>query len=61
MLVQQPLHNNTTSGLSLCGTRLIQMNGTSDYLDFTVYHDAGSSKNIQATNGTWFSAHLLTM
>jgi len=61
---QQPLNNGT--GISLGGSRIIQMNGTTDYIDWTVFQGAGSSANgtlLQGTvngSGTWFSAFLLT-
>ena len=68
--VQIRLNNNTTlliqnqlndiSGLSLTGSKAVYMNGTTDYVDFTFYHSAGSSKNLlSAANGTWFTAVLL--
>jgi hypothetical protein len=61
---QQPLNNGT--GIGLGGSRIIQMNGTTDYLDWTIFQGAGSSANgtlLQGTvngSGTWFSAFLLT-
>jgi hypothetical protein len=61
---QQPLNNGT--GISLGGSRIIQMNGTTDYIDWTIFQGAGSSPNgtlLQGTgngSGTWFSALLLT-
>jgi hypothetical protein len=63
MIVQLPLSN--TSGISLTGTRIVYFNGSTDYADFTYYHNAGSSKNLlQGTSdssGTWFYAVLLAM
>jgi hypothetical protein len=61
---QQPLNNGT--GIGLGGSRIIQMNGTTDYIDWTIFQGAGSSPNgtlLQGTgngSGTWFSALLLT-
>jgi hypothetical protein len=61
---QQPLNNGT--GIGLGGSRIIQMNGTTDYIDWTIFQGAGSSANgtlLQGTvngSGTWFSAFLLT-
>ena len=64
ILSQQPLNNGT--GISLGGSRIIQMNGTTDYIDWTIFQGAGSSANgtlLQGTvngSGTWFSAFLIT-
>ena len=49
---------NTTTGLSQSGAKLIYMNGTTDYLDFTVYTTSTTSQSLQATNGTWCSVIL---
>jgi hypothetical protein len=62
---QQPLNNGT--GIGLGGSRIIQMNGTTDYLDWTVFQGSGSSANgtlLQGSGngqGTWFSAFLLSV
>jgi hypothetical protein len=64
ILSQQPLNNGT--GISLGGSRIIQMNGTTDYIDWTIFQGSGSSANgtlLQGTvngSGTWFSAFLIT-
>jgi hypothetical protein len=61
---QQPLNNGT--GISLIGSRIVQMNGTTDYVDWSIFQGAGSSANgtlLQGTangSGTWFSAFLIT-
>jgi hypothetical protein len=61
---QQPLNNGT--GISLGGSRIIQMNGTTDYIDWTIFQGAGSGPTgtiLQGTangSGTWFSALLIT-
>jgi hypothetical protein len=61
IIVQYPLNNG--SGQSLAGSKIISMNGTTDYIDFTIYHNAGSAKNILQGNadgsGTWFTSTLL--
>ena len=59
MIIQQPL-NNVSSGISLTGTIMTYMNGTTDYLDFSAYHIAGAPRGI-LPNGTWFSATLLAI
>ena len=63
MIVQSPL-NSGGSGESLTGTKIIYLNGSTDYVDFTVYHNASASKNIQIGNatyssGSWFTITLL--
>jgi hypothetical protein len=62
MIVQQPCNNGT--GISLTGTKITYLNGSTDYVDFTVYNGATTTKNIQAGtaagSGTWFSVFLLT-
>jgi hypothetical protein len=64
MIVQQPLNNGT--GISLTGTRIYYMNGSTDYLDFTIFQGSGAPRNLlyggtPDGSGTWFSAHLITM
>jgi hypothetical protein len=64
ILSQQPLNNGT--GISLGGSRIIQMNGTTDYIDWTIFQGSGDRSTgtlLQGTangSGTWFSAFLLT-
>jgi hypothetical protein len=65
IISQQPLNNGT--GIGLGGSRIVQMNGTTDYLDWTIFQGtAGSGTTgtiLQGTangSGTWFSALLLT-
>jgi|688.fasta_scaffold532162_2 hypothetical protein len=64
VILQQPLNNGT--GISLSGNRVIYMNGTTDYLEWTVFQGAGAGPTgtlLQGTpdgSGTWFSAFLIT-
>ena len=64
VIVQLPLNNGT--GISLGGSRVLQMNGTTDYIDWTAFQGSGSSANgtlLQGSangQGTWFSAFLIT-
>ncbi len=62
MIIQQPC--NVGTGISLTGTKIAFLNGSTDYLDFTAFNGASVSKNIQqgtaAGSGTWFAASLLT-
>ncbi len=53
----------TGSGLSQGGSRIVYLNGSTDYVDFTAYNGDTSSRVIQwggAGQGTWFSAALMT-
>jgi hypothetical protein len=63
MIIQQPSTN--ISGVSLFGTKIVNLNGTTDYVDFTVYQGTIGFINIQQGNnqgsGTWFSAEYMTM
>jgi len=63
MICQQP--STTVAGVSLFGTKIVNLNGTTDYVDFTVYQGTIGSINIQQGNnqgsGTWFSAEYMTM
>jgi hypothetical protein len=63
MILQQPA--TTVSGISLFGTKIIYFNGSSDYIEFTVFQGTASSIKIQqgsgAGSGTWFSAEYMTM
>jgi hypothetical protein len=64
MILQQPLNNSV--GQSLAGSKLIYLDGSTDYLDFTVFQSIGSSATgtiLQGTpdgSGTWLSAFLVT-
>jgi hypothetical protein len=62
VLVQNPLNNVT--GQSFDASKIVYLNGSSDYVDFTIFQGSGSSINIQQGtadgSGTWFSASLTT-
>ena len=65
-IVQNPNNNETDQSVGF--TKIVSLNGTSDYIDFTFYqrtNDGTGARNIlQGTpngSGTWFSAVLLTM
>jgi hypothetical protein len=54
---------DTGSGVSQGGSRIIYLNGSTDYVDFTAYNGDSVSRIIQwggAGQGTWFSASLVT-
>ena len=54
-----------TIGQSYGFTKIVSLNGSTDYIDFTFYQNSGSNKVIQSGTadgaGTWFSAFLITM
>jgi hypothetical protein len=52
----------TNTGLSQGGSRIVYLNGSTDYIDFTAYNGDSSSRNIQYGGngqGTWYTATLL--
>ncbi len=52
---------NTLNGLGLNGSKVVYMNGSTDYLYMTAFTSASSNQIIQAGSagsGTWFSAAL---
>ena len=63
MICQQPA--TTVSGVSLFGTKIVYLNGSTDYVDFTAYQGTGGNLKIlqgsAAGSGTWFSAIYMTM
>jgi hypothetical protein len=64
MQCRQPL--NTISDSSLFGSRIIYLDGSTDYLEFIVYQSSGGNFNILEGPGvqspsTWFSATYMTM
>ena len=53
----------TGSGSSQGGSRVVYLNGSTDYVDFTAYNGDSVSRSLQwggAGQGTWFSAALMT-
>jgi hypothetical protein len=61
IIVQNPLNNVT--GQAFEASKIVYLNGTTDYVDFTIYQASTGSVNIlQGTangSGTWFSASLV--
>lgn len=56
----------TSNGLSQGGSKLVYLNGSTDYVDITVYNGDSTSRSIQwggnsNGQGTWFSASLVTV
>ena len=50
--------NTLNIGLSVGGTRIIYLNGTTDSITFTVYSNSSISQSLQSANGTYFHASL---
>lgn len=52
----------SVNGRSVTGSKLVYLNGSSDYVDFTAYTDVSQSIQYGSSNGqgTWFSAALIT-
>jgi hypothetical protein len=63
MIIQQP--SRSTFGTSLFGTKIVYLNGSGDYIDFTAFQGTGGNIDIlqgnSAGSGTWFSATYMTM
>ena len=59
---QDPI--NTSAGQSQIVTRVVYLNGSSDYLDFTAYTSNTTSQTLQKgtpdSSGTYFSANLIS-
>jgi hypothetical protein len=61
VIVQNPLNNVT--GQAFEASKIVYLNGTTDYVEFTIFQGSTGSVNIlQGTangSGTWFSASLI--
>lgn len=55
-IVQYPTSN--AAGQSLAASKIVSLNGTTDYVDFTIYQSTAVSRNIKP-QGTWFTVNLL--
>jgi hypothetical protein len=55
-IVQHPINLNTGNSLSI--SKMVQMNGSTDYLDMTVYTGNPGGQTLQASGGSWFYAAL---
>jgi hypothetical protein len=60
MLSMNPIPTSTIP-LSACATKIVYLNGTTDYINFTAYSADTGGQLLYADNGnsTWFSVHLL--
>jgi hypothetical protein len=56
-IVQQPV-NTGTSGSGMTISRILQLNGSSDYVEITFFTSSTGGQTIQASNGSWFYAAL---
>ena len=61
MILQTPIP--TVSGMSVSGSKLIYLNGVTDYVEFTAFSGNATAQSLQyataAGAGTWFSAYLV--
>ena len=61
MILQNPIP--TISGLSMSGTKVVYLNGSTDYVSFTAFSGNSTGQTLQygttSGSGTWFSAHLI--
>jgi hypothetical protein len=60
MLSQNPIPTSTIP-LSMCATKMVYLNGTTDYVNFTAFSADTGGQVLYADSGnsTWFSLHLL--
>jgi hypothetical protein len=63
-IYQGLIENDTDSGKSLGGSRIVYLNGSTDYVDFSAYTANTTSQVLQKGtvdgSGTYFSAHLIS-
>jgi hypothetical protein len=62
-IIQQPTINNGV-GQSLFCSKLVYLNGTTDYLDFTAYQSTGVNRRLQvgaSSSGTYVTIFLLAI
>jgi hypothetical protein len=53
--------SGNAEGLSMCATKMVYLNGTTDYVNFTAFTADTGGQLLYADNGnsTWFSLHLI--
>jgi hypothetical protein len=64
MILQNAIPTTSNSGLSMGGTKMVYMNGTTDYMSFTAFtaNSGGQTLQVGSTatgQGTWCSMHLI--
>jgi hypothetical protein len=59
-IVQQPVNTTAGSGNSLAISKILQLNGSTDYVQITFYTSATAGQTLQASsgNGSWFYTAL---
>jgi hypothetical protein len=57
-IVQQPVNTATGSGNSMTISRILQLNGSTEYAEITFFTSSPGGQTIQASNGSWFYAAL---
>jgi hypothetical protein len=63
MILQNAIPTTTNAGLSMGGTKMVYMNGTTDYISFTAFSGNTGGQTLQGPSttgqGTWCSMHLI--
>jgi hypothetical protein len=57
-ITQAPAANNA-SAISLMASKVVYLNGTTDYITATVWHGLGSNITLASGNGNWLTATLV--
>lgn len=55
------LPNSTQTGVSLSVSKLVYLNGTTDYVKFTAFSNSTAHQYLHEGNGTYFSAVLVSL
>jgi hypothetical protein len=61
MISMTPISTTTNASVSMCATKMVYLNGTTDYLNFTAYSGdtGGQALFADSGSGTWFSVSLI--
>jgi hypothetical protein len=64
MILQNAIPTTSGAGLSMGGTKMVYMNGTTDYMSFTAFTSNTGGQTLQVGStatgqGTWCSMHLI--
>jgi hypothetical protein len=64
IILQNAIPTTSNAGLSMGGTKMVYMNGTTDYMSFTAFSANSGGQTLQVGStatgqGTWCSMHLI--
>jgi len=60
-IFQSPMHvSSSFTGLSIGGSKIVYLNGTTDYVKFTGYSNSAKPQYIQSGSGTYFCASFIS-